>query len=170
MDKGIEEGIEGRRLGIDKDLGLGPRGVDEPGRRIHPEARPGDDENLTLLEGVFGSAKGLVVELFPVKNDVGSDDAAAFRAARNAMVGDFLERIGGPAGEAMVAKDRAMELHHVFRAGLLVEAVDVLGNDVDWARVMGDRPMSRVRLGLVMDEEVPIEIEEEASYTVCGNP
>ena len=60
----------------------------------------------------------------------------------------------------MVAKDRAMELHHVFRAGLLVEAVDVLGNDVDWARVMGDRPMSRVRLGLVMDEEVPIEIEE----------
>lgn len=166
LNEGIEEGIEGRRLGVDKNLGFGPRGIDEPGGRIDPKARPGHDEDVAFLEDLLGVRESLVVELLPIEDNVRSHDATALWAARNAAMGNFIERISASAGKAVVAKNRAMEFHHVFRTGLLVEAVDVLGNDPDGSFVRSDGPVSGIGLGLVMDEEVPIEIEEGGGILV----
>ena len=117
-------------VAVDDDEVLAFEIINETGGRVNSQRGAGDDEAVGLLDFLQGAAEDVVVEGFFIEDDVGLDDAAVFRAARDAFAAAHkVEVIEAAAGHAVVAHDGAVELVDFFAACHLVQAVDVLCDD-----------------------------------------
>ena len=76
-----------------------------------------------------GVLDGVVVEPLLIEHHVRLDHPAAGAAGHALRFEDIVQAVGLSALHAVVAQDAAVQLADVAAAGLLMEAVDVLGDD-----------------------------------------
>ena len=103
--------------------------ADEPRRGVDGQGRAAHDQNLRVRDRADRALDHGLVEAFLVEHHVRLDPPAAGAAGDARAVTDVFGRIEFAAFLAVVAVDRAVQLVDTLAAGLLVQAVDVLGHD-----------------------------------------
>ena len=105
----------------------------------------------------------VLVQRLLIQHHVGLDDAAALAARYAGALRDVLHAIEPPAAGAVVPQHTAVKLQHLPAARLLVEAVDVLGDDrlqPPLLLPLGQLPVGRIGLGVRRQHLGAVEVEE----------
>ena len=155
----VGEAVHVGRAGVDDDDASagGLRRRHAVGGRVDAERRADGQQEVALLADLQRPLDDLRHQRLTERDGVALEDAAALEARRILLAGpDPLERLGHrPAVVATPAPcppHRAVDLDHQLDvgAGLLVQAVDVLGDDgvqLAPALQLDDRVVATVRLG-----------------------
>ena len=152
--------VHGGHIAVDEDEVLPTEVVHQTGGGVHRQAGAGDDERIRLADVVHGGGEYIVIQPFLVEHDFRLDDAAAGTFRDALRVSDVFRREELRALQAAVAVDGAVELQHGFAAGLLMQPVDVLGDDggeFTGFFKLGEEEMCRVGLCLQGEHLVAVE-------------
>ena len=113
---------------VDQHQALAPVVADHAGGGPDRQRGAGHDEHIGLGDSPGGPVHHVLVQALLVEHHVGLDHAAAVAEGHAPAVLDVLGAVALVATGAVVPQDGAVELQNVLAAGLLVEAVDVLGD------------------------------------------
>ena len=152
------------KLGLVDDHQLVPTVVPhQPRRRVHRQGGATDDEDFRMADSGHRRHEDLLVQPLLIEDHVGLDDPAAAAPGDTGAVCNGLHAVKGPAGLAVVPQHAAVELQHPAAPGLLVEAVDVLGDhrlQLPRRLPLRQLPVGGVGLGVQEEHFVPVEAEE----------
>ena len=122
--------VQRRAALVDDDKVIAAELPRQARRGAHLEGGTADDQQVGVADHPAGVVVGLLGQKFPVQRHVRAHHAATAGAAGLAgAVEDEVHPIGGIAAGAVVAPGGAVDLLNVDAPGLLVEPVDVLGDD-----------------------------------------
>lgn len=104
-------------------------GVEQPCRWIDDEGGSAHDDEIGPCKQPEGLVDHPAVERFLIEDDVGADDTAAVAMGNARAFQNGFDRIGFVTAGAIVAQHRPVEFENLLRAGLLMQPIDILGDD-----------------------------------------
>ena len=137
-------------------------------RRVYRQGGTPDDEHVRVPDGGNRTHHHVLLQPLLVENHVRLDDSATGAPGYALAALNRFHTVERAAPGTVVAPDAAMELQDIFAARLLVEAVDILGDD----RLQLPLPLPLRKLpvggiGLCVQTEHLVAVEAEKFLRVC---
>ena len=129
MDNKVCPIVIGRGTEVYKHQLISPVIVNKPGGRIDIEGSAADNEHVRMAYVMDSPGDNILVQSLLIEDDVGPDDSAAGAKRQTLAVVYIVCVVDLSASGAIGPEDAAVELKHVFAAGILMEAVYILGDD-----------------------------------------